>query len=99
MLYLHLVGHRAGGRKAALGRLLVPIAFTANVLRVITLVMVTLIFGDAAGRGYAHDFAGFTLFLGGLGLMLLADAALGLGARAWAAWRRPLSLGQPEAST
>lgn len=81
MLYLHLAGHTAWWRNIALATMLVPIAFAANVMRVITLVLITLFFGDAAGRGYAHDFAGMTLFVVGLGLMLLADGGLGLAAR------------------
>lgn len=81
LLYLHLRGHAAWWRNLTLALLVVPIAFGANVLRVITLVLVTLHFGDAAGQGYAHDFAGFTLFGAALMLMLATDGVIGLARR------------------
>lgn len=81
LLYLHLRGHAAWWRNLALALLVVPIAFGANVLRVITLVLVTLHFGDAVGQGYAHDFAGFTLFGAALMLMLATDGLIGLARR------------------
>jgi exosortase/archaeosortase family protein len=69
--------------------LVVPIAFTANVMRVITLVMVTLVWGDAAGQGFAHDLAGMSLFLAALLLLLVADTLVGLAAVAWRRWATP----------
>ena len=89
LLYLHLRGHGAWWRNAVMATLVVPIAFTANVLRVITLVMVTLVWGDAAGQGYAHGLAGMSLFLAALLLLLAADALVGLAAAAWRRWAWP----------
>lgn len=87
LLYLHLRGHAAWWRNVAMVVLVVPISFTANVLRVMTLVMVTLYWGDAAGQGFAHDFAGLTLFTAALLLLIGCDAMLGLmssvGRRWW----------------
>jgi len=78
LLYLHLAGHAHWLRNTLLALLLMPIAFTANVLRVMTLVLVTLLFGDAVGQGYAHGLAGLVLFLVALGLMAMTDGVLGL---------------------
>lgn len=76
LLYLHLLGRVAWWRRLSLALLVVPISFAANVLRVITLTLVTLWWGDAAGQGYAHDFAGLTLFAGALLLLVLSDGLL-----------------------
>ena len=77
LLYMNLVGHTSIARNVGLALLIVPIAFCANVIRVIILVLITYHFGDAAGQGYLHAFAGMTLFLSALVLILGVDAVLG----------------------
>ena len=77
MLYMKLMGHTSVGRNTLLALLLVPTAFLANVVRVIVLVLVTYHFGDAAGQGFAHGFAGMVLFLVALMLMVALDKLLG----------------------
>ena len=42
------------------------------------LVLVTYHFGDEAGQGFVHGFAGMVLFMVGLMLMLATDKFLGL---------------------
>ena len=37
---------------------ILPIAFAANVVRVMALVLITYHFGDAAGQGFLHGAAG-----------------------------------------
>ncbi|NBQ91516.1 MAG: exosortase B [Betaproteobacteria bacterium] len=86
LLYLHLRGYTAWWRNVVMAMLVVPISFMANVLRVMTLVMVTLRWGDAAGQGYAHDFAGVTLFTAALILLIVVDAGLAMGQVAWEKW-------------
>lgn len=78
MLYMNLMRYKSVARNVTLAALLVPIAFVANIGRVIILVLVTYVFGDAAGQGFVHGFAGLVLFLLALCLMLLADRVLGL---------------------
>jgi exosortase/archaeosortase family protein len=56
--------------------LIVPISFTANVIRVMTLSLITYHFGDAAGQGFLHGFAGMVLFLSALMLIIGFDTAL-----------------------
>lgn len=45
------------------GALIVPVAVFSNFVRVLTLVLITYYFGEAAAQGFLHDFAGLTLFL------------------------------------
>lgn len=76
LLYLNLVRHDSLLRNVALAILIVPISFTANVIRVMTLTLVTYHFGDAAGQGFLHGFAGMVLFLSALLLIIGTDSAL-----------------------
>jgi len=78
MLYLNLMRYTNPVRNLVLVLLLVPTAFMANIVRVIILVLVTYHFGDAAGQGFVHGFAGMVLFLVALMLMLVLDRILGL---------------------
>lgn len=73
LLYLHLVKHESVGRNTLLALLIVPISFSANTIRVITLTLITYYFGDEAGQGFLHDFAGMVLFLSALLLILAVD--------------------------
>ena len=77
MLYMHLMGHTRLARNVTLALLLVPVAFVANIVRVVILVLVTYHLGDEAGQGFVHGFAGIVLFVVALLLMLLIDRVLG----------------------
>ena len=77
LLYLHVVGHKSPWRNGLLTVLALPISFCANVVRVLVLVLVTFHFGDAAGRGVLHAFAGLVLFLVALLLIFAVDNLLG----------------------
>lgn len=76
VLYLELVRHASWFRNAALAILIIPISFTANVARVIILCLLTYYFGDDAGQGFLHGFAGMALFCCGLALMVAVDMLL-----------------------
>jgi exosortase/archaeosortase family protein len=65
-------------RNVLLATLIIPISFCANVVRVMILVLVTFYYGDEAGQGFVHGFAGIVLFLVALMLMLTVDRVLGL---------------------
>jgi len=56
----------------------VPVAFVANVVRVIILVLVTYYLGDAAGQGFVHSLAGLVLIGVATMLMIAIDGLLGL---------------------
>lgn len=78
MLYMNLMRYSSVARNVTLALMLIPIAFCANIGRVMILVLVTYYFGDAAGQGFVHGFAGMVLFLLALMLMLVLDKALNL---------------------
>jgi exosortase len=54
--------------------LVVPVAIFSNFMRVLTLILVTYYFGEAAGQGFIHDFAGLTVFMIALLLIFGLDA-------------------------
>lgn len=76
LFYLNVVRHTSIFRNVALAILIVPISFAANVIRVITLTLITYYFGDEAGQGFLHGFAGIVLFLSALILILSVDSLL-----------------------
>ena len=76
LLYLNIVRRDSLVRNVGLAILIVPISFTANVIRVMTLSLITYHFGDEAGQGFLHGFAGMVLFLSALLLIIGSDTAL-----------------------
>jgi exosortase B len=78
LLYLYLMKHKSIGRNVALVAAILPIAFVANIIRVIVLVLITYYLGDAAGQGFMHGFAGISLFVIALLFLFLFDMLLGL---------------------
>ncbi len=55
---------------------ILPIAFIANVIRVLVLILVTYHFGDEAGQGYLHGSAGIVLLMAALVSLLALDSLL-----------------------
>ncbi|VXB20752.1 exosortase B [Massilia sp. 9I] len=76
LFYLNLMRHPSAFRNITLAILIVPISFSANVIRVITLTLITYYYGDAAGQGFLHGFAGMVLFITALVLILAVDNGL-----------------------
>lgn len=76
LLYLNVVKSSSWRRNVGLALLIVPISFTANVIRVIVLSLVTYHLGDEAGQGFLHGFAGMVLFLSALMLIIATDSLL-----------------------
>ena len=83
LLYLNLVKHDSVFRNISLAILIVPISFTANVIRVMVLILITYYFGDEAGQGFVHGFAGMVLFIVALTLIITGDSLLQYGAKMW----------------
>jgi exosortase B len=77
IIYIYLVGHTNKIRIAVLIASLVPIAFVANIIRVIILILVTYHFGDDAAQGFLHGFAGMILFMLALSLLMALDGVCG----------------------
>ena len=76
LLYLNLVRRDSLFRNITLAVLIVPISFTANVIRVMALSLITYHFGNEAGQGFLHGFAGMVLFLSALLLIISTDTLL-----------------------
>lgn len=76
LFYLNVVHHPSIFRNVVLAVLIIPISFIANVIRVISLTLITYYFGDEAGQGFLHGFAGMVLFLSALILILGVDKLL-----------------------
>ena len=83
LLYLNLVRHDSLFRNITLAILIIPISFTANVIRVIVLTLVTFYFGDAVGQGFVHGFAGMVLFVVALTLIMGVDSTLQYLGKRW----------------
>jgi exosortase B len=76
LLYLNMVKHDSAIRNIVLATLIIPISFTANVIRVITLTLITYYLGDEVGQGFVHGFAGMLLFIVALTITMTVDSAI-----------------------
>lgn len=77
LLYLYLMARTSPLRNLLLILAIIPVAFMANVVRVMVLILVTYHLGDEAGQGFLHGFAGVMLFMIGLVFLFLLDGILG----------------------
>jgi exosortase B len=77
LLYLYLMQRTSMARNLIIMAAILPIAFAANVIRVMVLILVTYHLGDEAGQGFLHGFAGIMLFIIGLLFLFVLDWALG----------------------
>ena len=75
-LFMYIMGRKSVLHNAIMLASILPIAFTANVVRVMVLVLVTYHFGDAAGQGFLHGAAGIVLMLVALAFFFALDAIL-----------------------
>jgi exosortase B len=76
LLYLYLKRYPSRLHNGLIVLCLLPIAFFANLARVVILVLVTYYFGDRAGQGFMHGFSGMALFVLALVAVLVLDAIL-----------------------
>jgi exosortase B len=76
LLYLYLMRYKSWLHNGLILASLLPIAFCANIVRVMFLVLVTYHYGDAAGQGFLHGFSGIVLFTIALIIIVLLDAIL-----------------------
>ena len=81
LLYLNIIRHDSLTRNVMLAILIVPISFTANVIRVMVLTLITYHYGDEAGQGFLHGFSGMVLFLTALLLIIGVDSLFQLGVK------------------
>ena len=74
---MSVMGYDSRLRNTALVVMAIPISFISNVFRVISLVLITYYFGDEAGQGFIHEFAGILLFIIATLLTIGIDAIFG----------------------
>ena len=77
LLYLYLMQRTSLARNLIIMAAILPIAFAANIMRVMVLILVTYHLGDEAGQGFLHGFAGIMLFVIGLLFLFVLDWVLG----------------------
>jgi exosortase B len=76
VLFLYIKMRSSLLHNAIMVACILPIAFVANIVRVMTLVLVTYHLGDEAGQGFLHGAAGMVLMMVALLIFFLLDAVL-----------------------
>ena len=82
-LFMYVMKRRSVLHNVIMLASILPIAFAANIVRVILLVLLTYHFGDEAGQGFLHGAAGMALMLVALFIFFVLDAAIASAMR----WR------------
>jgi exosortase/archaeosortase family protein len=77
LLFMYLKGRASVLHNGVMLSCILPIAFAANVVRVVLLMLVTYHFGDDAGQGFLHGATGILLLMVALGSLMLLDGLLG----------------------
>ena len=75
-LYMYIMRRPGLLHNAIMLAIILPTAFFANIVRVVILVLVTYYFGEDAGRGFLHGFAGMALLVVSLAVLFSVDALL-----------------------
>jgi exosortase B len=75
-LFMYIMGRTSRLHNAVMVASILPIAFTANIVRVMILVLITYHLGDEAGQGFLHGTAGMVLMLVALACFFALDALL-----------------------
>ena len=75
-LFMYIMDRKSRLHNAIMLLSLLPIAFCANIVRVMVLVLITYYLGDEAGQGFLHGTAGMVLMVIALLICFLLDAVL-----------------------
>lgn len=73
LLYMYLMARKSWVHNLVMAGSILPIAFAANIVRVIILVLITYHLGDEAGQGFLHGIAGMVLILTALVFFFVID--------------------------
>jgi exosortase B len=76
VLFMYLTARASLLHNAIMLASILPIAFAANIVRVVALMLITYHFGDEAGQGFLHGAAGIMLLMVALIVLLLLDTVL-----------------------
>lgn len=75
-LFMYIMNRKSVVHNTLMLLSILPIAFAANIVRVIFLVLITYHLGDEAGQGFLHGAAGMVLMLVALTIFFLLDTVL-----------------------
>lgn len=75
-LFMYIMNRKSRLHNAVMLVSILPIAFVANIIRVIVLVLVTYHMGDEAGQGFLHGAAGMVLMIAALLFFFALDKLL-----------------------
>ena len=87
LLYMYLAARSGWLYNSIMLTSILPIAFVANIVRIMALILITYYFGDEAGQGFMHGFAGMVLLTVAVLLLFMLDNAL----MRWLPVERPIS--------
>jgi len=76
VLFMYLTARASLLHNAIMLASILPIAFFANIVRVLLLLLITYHFGNAAGQGFLHGATGIVLLLVALIVLMALDALL-----------------------
>ncbi len=76
LLFMYITERKSWLHNGIMLASILPIAFVANILRVMVLILVTYHLGDEAGQGFLHGGAGMVLLICALLFLFLLDAIL-----------------------
>lgn len=77
-LFMYIMARKSSLHNALMLVSILPIAFAANIVRVIILVLITYYLGDEAGQGFLHGTAGMVLMIVALVIFFAVDALLAM---------------------
>jgi exosortase B len=77
-LFMYIMGRKSMLHNGIMLISILPIAFVANICRVIVLVLVTYYLGDEAGQGFLHGAAGMVLMLSALLIFFAIDKIISI---------------------
>jgi exosortase B len=76
ILFMYITARASHLHNAIMLASILPVAFAANIVRVLILVLVTYHLGDEAGQGFLHGAAGIVLMVVALLILFVIDAVL-----------------------
>jgi exosortase B len=76
LLFMYMTARASPLHNAIMLASILPIAFVANIVRVLLLMLITFHFGDAAGQGFLHGATGILLLMVALSGLILLDGIL-----------------------
>lgn len=77
-LFMYIMKRESRMHNAIMLASILPIAFVANIVRVMILVLITYYLGDEAGQGFLHGTAGMVLMIVALIIFFALDSALAM---------------------